>query len=205
MSRTLFTSRDGGDLKEDQKREELRNLLSLEVLHFMKQSHGDLVMVVVAGDERVEALDCDALVTTSRGIGLAALAADCMPITFSAGGVVAVAHIGRVGLLKGLASKTVAKMREHGAVEIQAVIGPSICGNCYEVSPEMYREVISRMPACATTDERHTLDLQAGVMAELRTVGVVSHDVGICTLENPKYFSYRGGDLTQRQAGVISL
>lgn len=128
-----------------------------------------------------------------------------MPITFSAEGVVAVAHIGRVGLLKGLASKTVAKMREQGAVEIQAVVGPSICGNCYEVSLEMYREVILRMPACATTEERHTLDLKAGVIAELRTVGVVADDVGICTLENPKYFSYRGGDLTQRQAGVISL
>ena len=205
MSRTLFTSRDGGDLKEDHKKEELRNLLSLEVLHFMKQSHGDVVVVLVAGDERVEVLDCDALVTTSRGIGLAVLAADCMPIIFSAEGVVAVAHIGRVGLLKGLASKTVAKMREQGAVEIQAVIGPSICGNCYEVSPEMYREAISRMPACATTDERHTLDLQAGVIAELSASGVVSHDVGICTLENPKYFSYRGGDITQRQAGVVSL
>ena len=183
-------------------REELRNFLSLEVIHFMKQSHSDLVMVV---DERVKELNCDALVTTSRSIGLAALAADCMPITFSADGVVAVAHVGRVGLLKGLASKTVAKMREQGAVEIRAVVGPSICGKCYEVSPEIYQTVISLIPACATTDERHTLDLQAGVIAELRALGVMGHDVGICTLENSEYFSYRGGDLIQRQAGVISL
>lgn len=202
MSRTLFTSRDGGDLKEDQKKEELRNFLSLEVIHFMNQNHSDVVIVV---DERVDELNCDALVTTSRGIGLAALAADCMPITFSADGVVAVAHVGRVGLIKGLASKTVAKMREHGAVDVHAIVGPSICRNCYEVSPEMYREVISLMPACATTDECHTLDLQAGVIAELRELGVASHDVGICTLENSEYFSYRGGDLSPRQAGVISL
>ena len=202
MSRTLFSSRDFGDLKQDQKREDLRALLSVEVIHFMKQSHGDVVLVVGESDEE---FNCDALVTTSRGVGLAALAADCMPIIFTAEGVIAAAHVGRLGLLKGIASKTVATMRRYGAVDIQALIGPSICGNCYEVSPEMYRGVISQIPACATSDQLHALNLQAGVIAELSALGVVSLDVGICTLENPRYFSYRGGDLTQRQAGVISL
>ena len=202
MSRTLFSSRDFGDLKQDQKREDLRSLLSVEVIHFMKQSHGDVVLVVGESDEE---FNCDALVTTSRGVGLAALAADCMPIIFTAEGVIAAAHVGRLGLLRGIVSKTVATMRIYGAVDIQALIGPSICGNCYEVSPEMYREAITQIPACATGDQLHSLNLQAGAMAELSALGVVSLDVGICTLENPRYFSYRRGDLTQRQAGVISL
>ena len=202
MSRTLFTSRFGGDLKDPENREKLRVNLSLTSLHFMRQTHSDRVLVV---DESGGDFECDAIVTTSKLVGLAALAADCMPIAFTSDGVVGVAHVGRVGLVKGIALRTVAQMRELGAGEITAVIGPSICADCYEVSLEMYQEVVSLMPATATSLERHALDLQSGVTAQLREVEVAVRNTGVCTRENPNYFSYRGGDLTPRQAGIISL
>ncbi len=186
----------------DFNREVLRQQLSLKVLYFMKQTHSDVIKV--AGDDPLEFV-CDALVTTSAGIGLAALAADCMPITFSAQGVIGVAHVGRVGLLKGIASKTVKVMRELGATHIRATIGPSICGSCYIVSPDMYREVTSLLPASATSGVQNSLDLQRAVIAELQAVGVQSQNLGICTLEDPGYFSYRGGDVTFREAGIIAL
>ncbi len=202
MSRRLFTSRDGGDLKIIAHREALRVLLSLEDIHFMRQTHSDVVLEVVEGGEDFE---CDALVTTSKGVGLAALAADCMPITFESPGVVGVAHVGRVGLIKEIAPKTVSKMRELGATEIKATIGPSICARCYEVSFEMYREIIAEIPSTATSDQSHCLDLQSGVTWQLNNLGVSVTNLGICTLEEAGYFSYRGGDLLERQAGIISL
>ena len=202
MSRTLFTSRDGGDLKVALHREQLRKMLSLDQLHFMRQTHSDMVCVVGAEGSDFEA---DALITSEKGVGLAALAADCMPITFSSATVVGVAHVGRLGLVRGIAPKTVAKMRELGATEIVATIGPSICGKCYEVSVEMYREISLQYPATATSDESHCLDLQSGVRSQLEELGVSVVDVGICTLERPEYFSYRGGDIAERQAGIISL
>ena len=104
MSRTLFTSRFGGDLKLPAQREALRISISLPVLHFMKQSHSDLVLVV---DETGGEFEADALITRTKGVGLAALAADCMPITFSAAGMVGVAHVGRVGFIKGIAAKSI--------------------------------------------------------------------------------------------------
>ena len=189
MSRTLFTSRDGGNLKDFARRESLRVELSLEQLVFMHQTHSDVVLVVDGSENEPT---CDALVTQSKGVGVAAMAADCMPVTFSADGVVGIAHVGRVGLVKGIAQKT-------------ATIGPSICGRCYEVSPEMYSEVIALIPATVTSVELHTLDLQAGVTAQLSALGVEIRNVGICTRENPEYFSYRGGDVIERQAGIISL
>ena len=202
MSRTLFTSRFGGNLKDSHLREKLRINLSLSSLHFMRQTHSDRVMVV---EEDGVDFECDALITTTKSVGLAALAADCMPITFSAAGIVGVAHVGRVGLVSGIAEKVVDRMLELGASEISAVIGPSICGQCYEVSPTMYEEISTLLPETATSRERHCLNLQSGVIAQLEGRGVAVRNIGICTLENPTYFSFRGGDLTARQAGLISL
>ena len=202
MSRTLFTSREGGDLKVQARRELLRVTLSLERLHFMRQTHSDVVLEVGAGGADFEG---DAMVTTTKGVGLAALAADCMPITFTSTSVVGVAHVGRLGLIKEIAPKTIAKMRELGATDISATIGPSICATCYEVSVDMYREIVSRIPSSATSDERHCLDLQSGVTSQLISLGVDVTNLGLCTLGNAEYFSYRGGDLLERQAGIISL
>ena len=170
-------------------------------LHFMRQSHSNLVLLA---EQTSGELECDALVTSSRGVGLAALAADCMPLTFSAEGVIGVAHIGRVGLLSGLAQEVVAVMRSQGAGEITATIGPSICSTCYQVSKEMYEEVTSQLPATATSNEERSLNLQSGVSAQLAALSIPVRDLGICTLESNRYFSYRGGDLQARQAGIIS-
>ncbi len=202
MSRTLFTSRAGGDLKLPANRQTLGQAISLTTLHFMRQTHSDLVMVV---DEKGENFECDALVTSTPGVGIAALAADCMPITFSAESVVGVAHIGRVGLGSAIAIKTVRAMRELGAQEIVATIGPSICRDCYEVSSDMYREFILHTPASSTSQAQHSLDLQRGVRAQLEANSVTVINLNLCTLENPLYFSFRRGGESARQAGIISL
>lgn len=201
MSRTLFTSRFGGDLTLVSNREILMRTLSLSSLHFMRQTHSNIVQIV---EESGENFAGDALVTTRKGVGLAALAADCMPITFVATGVIGIAHVGRVGLLNGIVNSVVRAMKELGAQGISATIGPSICANCYEVSSEMYREVVTQIPETATTPLRHSLNLQGGVSAQLEKLDVTVENVEICTLERHNYFSYRGGDAAARQAGVIS-
>ena len=202
MSRTLFTSRDGGDLKDFARRESLRVDLSMDQLIFMHQTHSDQVLVVDGSEGEPQ---CDALVTRSKGVALAAMAADCMPVTFTSEGVVGIAHVGRVGLVKGIAQRTVETMLGLGAGKITAIIGPSICARCYEVSPDMYEEISTLIPSTATSSELHSLDLKSGVKSQLESLGITVKDVGICTLENSDYFSFRGGDLSARQAGIISL
>ena len=202
MSRTLFTSRDGGDLKDFARRESLRVDLSMDQLIFMHQTHSDQVLVVDGSEGEPQ---CDALVTRSKGVALAAMAADCMPVTFTSDGVVGIAHVGRVGLVKGIAQRTVETMLGLGAGKITAIIGPSICARCYEVSPDMYEEISTLIPSTATSSELHSLDLKSGVKSQLESLGITVKDVGICTLENSDYFSFRGGDLSARQAGIISL
>ncbi len=184
-------------------RERLRSELQLDSLQFMSQSHSDVVKVVHTFSD-ID-LEADALVTQKPGLGVAVLVADCIPLLLSSPTCVAAVHVGRVGMTNGIIDKTLDIMEGLGATGIFAWIGPSICGACYEVSPEMYEEVTTFFPASATSAAQHSLDLPRGVIGILRGRGIDTHALGSCTLENPDFFSYRRDKTIGRQAGVISL
>ena len=119
---------------------------------------------------------CDAVVTRSPDLALAVLVADCVPVLLSGtGGVVAAVHAGRPGLLvAGVVPRTLTVMAELGAGEVDAVVGPSVCGRCYEV-PEEMREAAARVqPVSATVSWTGTpaVDVAAGVVAQLHDAGV---------------------------------
>ena len=202
MARTLFTSIASGDMKNLQRREELRALASLSDIAFMNQSHSNTVVEV---SDASEVIDADALVTTSKGLGIAVIAADCLPILLSSPQAVAAVHAGRVGVGNGIIDRTVALMQSLGARGISATVGPSICADCYEVSPQMYQEFVLENPEASTSAQKHALDLKRSARSQLEKLGVVTRDVDICTLENHDYFSFRRDRTPERLAGVIAL
>lgn len=215
MSGLLFTSRSWGNfglgVGEDEdavftRIEALRNSLSLKSIVFMKQSHSDVVVLVNGSEDIVEA---DAIVTTEKGAGLAVLVGDCVPILIRGETCVAAIHAGRVGMVNGIVSNTVAVMRELGSNQFEAILGPSICADCYEVSAEMYSEVIEKVPGSSTNDESHSLDLQNGIASQLIAAGVEVLNLGICTREFPDFFSHRRSvsesEPEGRQLGLIYL
>lgn len=172
---------------------------------FMNQVHGDAVVVV---DEKLDAdPTCDAMITTKPGISLAVMVADCIPLLFVSKEAVAAVHIGRAGLINRVAIKTLHQMRTMGAIDVHAIIGPSICGRCYEVPFEMQQEVIADHPRAFATTHSGTpgLDLPAGLIAELAAEGVTYEASTICTMEDELYFSHRKHNPTGRFAGVVSL
>ena len=76
----------------------------------------------------------------------------------AAGGapVLAVAHAGRPGVERGVMAAVVARMRAAGAEGIEAWLGPSVCGQCYEVPEAMRAAVAAVVPqAHATTSLGH--------------------------------------------------
>jgi YfiH family protein len=171
----------------------------------MHQVHGRVV--VEAGGPREK---CDALVTDRADVVLMVRAADCVPVLLAdpAAGVVGAAHAGRLGLVEGVVGACVDRMRELGATQIQAWVGPHVCGSCYEVPEAMQQEVASREPASLSTTSWGTpaLDLGAGVRTQLERAGVEVHDVSRCTLESPDLYSHRrDGAGAGRLAGVIRM
>jgi len=174
-------------------------------IQYMNQVHDNRVAVIESVTD--EDPTADALVTGIPGISLAVQVADCIPLLLHSAESVAAVHVGRKGLINGVTLKALEIMREMGSTHIEAIIGPSICGPCYEVSEEIYNEVVALHPDAASQTFRGTfsLDLPAALRSVLSGQGVASADEFACTVENPDLFSYRRDGVTGRQAGIISL
>jgi YfiH family protein len=174
----------------------------------LRQVHGAVVDVV--DDRRGSGLlpEADAMVGTHPGPVLVVRVADCVPVLLAdpAAGVIAAAHAGRPGLVAGVVPATVAAMRRLGATRISAWIGPHICGACYEVPAAMQEDVVAVVPQSRATTSWGTpsLDIGAGVRAQLEALDATVHDVAGCTRESPGLYSYRrDGAGAGRFAGLI--
>ena len=172
---------------------------------FMTQVHGDRVAVV----EDVSDVDptADALVTGIPGITLAVQVADCIPLLLISSQSVAAVHVGRKGLVNGVTLRALEVMRDMGARDIRAVVGPAICGVCYEVSEEIFTEVTALHPAAASRSAQgnHALDLPAALVKVLQAQNIAVEIAGGCTVESSELFSYRRDGVTGRQAGLVWL
>ncbi|GAB7191117.1 peptidoglycan editing factor PgeF [Kineococcus sp. NUM-3379] len=189
-------------------RELVRSALGADALVLAAQVHSADV-VVVDRPFPGPAPQADALVTSTPGVALAVLVADCVPVLLAdpRAGVVGVAHAGRAGMAAGVVAAVVAAMRDLGARDLRAVTGPSVCGACYEVPEAMRAEVAAREPASWARTRRGTpaLDVAAGVRAQLAASGVAAHHVEGCTVEDRRFFSHRREGRTGRFAGVVVL
>jgi YfiH family protein len=176
---------------------------------WMNQVHGSEVRVVDGG-QPVPLDGVDAVVTAEPGLVLGVLVADCVPVLLadSAAGVVAAVHAGRAGARDGVVRNAVETMWRLGAEpdRTEALLGPAICGGCYEVPADLQIAVEERLPGSASTTRRGTtgLDLRAGVAAQLAALGVARVVADSrCTAEDSELFSYRRDRVTGRQAGLI--
>lgn len=208
----LNLARDGGD--DPQARAENHRLLMADfapddVVADLRQVHG--AAVETAGAEGfADAPAADGVVTAAPGVTLLVRAADCVPVLLAdpGAGLVAAVHSGRPGLLAGVVPATVQRLRDLGARDLTAWIGPHVCGACYEVPAELQAEVGAAVPASVATTSWGTpsLDIGAGVRAQLEAAQVAVVDLSVCTRESPALYSYRrdGAD-AGRHAGLIRL
>jgi YfiH family protein len=172
----------------------------------MHQVHGPDVAVVDDGYDGRAAVD--GLLTADPDVVLVVRAADCVPVLLAdpGAGVVGAVHAGRPGLAAGVVPAAVARMRGLGADAVTAWIGPHVCGGCYEVPATMRDEVGALAPAAVATTTWGTpsLDLGAGVAAQLRAAGVTVVDVSACTRETDDLHSFRrDGAAAGRLAGLV--
>ncbi len=222
-ARALFTTRRGGTsqgpfaslnlgLKTADSREAVianRAGLSSELdlrLSFVRQVHGRRVVTSPeATDDTVELPEADGQATAARGIGLAMLAADCLPIAVASEGGVAMLHAGWRGLAAGVIEEGVGALRAlDGHKTVHAAIGPGAGPCCYEVGEEVHAAFADRWPDSRRGDN---LDLKAIARAQLVEAGASAvHDAGLCTIcSDPSlFFSHRRDrGITGRQAGIV--
>lgn len=110
-----------------------------------EQTHS--INIGIVEDRLATFPETDALITTERNLPIGVKTADCVPILLNATGIGAVAaiHAGWKGTLGGIVAKTIDKLVEMGESQnkIFAAIGPSICGECYEVSQELAEQFMA--------------------------------------------------------------
>jgi YfiH family protein len=179
-------------------------------LQVMDQVQGADVAIVeeaglLAGGPPAEA---DALVTALPGVVLVVRIADCVPVLLAdpAAGVVAAVHAGRPGLVAGVVPAALAAMTDLGATRIHAWVGPRVCGGCYEVPAAMREEVSTVVPEAwgETSWGTPSVDVGAGVLAQLRRAEVEVVDAARCTREDEDLYSYRRqGTASGRLGGLV--
>jgi polyphenol oxidase len=180
-------------------------------VRWMRQVHGTAVATVTGpADQAVTGVD--GLVTNRPGLALAVLTADCVPVLLAdpVAGVIGVVHAGRVGAAAGVVPSALAAMLELGArpERIEALLGPSVCGSCYEVPASMRDEVQRALPGsgCSTSTGTAGVDLRTGLRGQLRTQGVTKIDADPrCTVEEPELYSHRRDRNTGRLAALTWL
>ena len=156
--------------------------------------------------------DVDGLVTDVPGLILSTLYADCVPLLFvdPVKRVIGCSHSGWRGTAAQMGRVTVEKMRDvYGCdpSDILAAVGPSICGDCYEVGKEVadaFAALFSRPPYSGVRLEellreerggKFRLDLWRANAEILLAAGIRREHLAVtdlCTCCNPEYlFSHR--------------
>ncbi|MBA2587357.1 MAG: peptidoglycan editing factor PgeF [Alphaproteobacteria bacterium] len=170
----------------------------------LNQVHSNIVHILPAWESRPEG---DAMVTAAPGLALGILTADCAPVLFTdpKARVIGAAHAGWKGALGGVLEATLDAMEKLGAMRmrIQAVIGPSISQDAYEVGWDFRDRFLElglkqrRFFVPSDKEGHYRFDLPGFVAHRLTTAGAGSVEslvetMGVCTYppENG-YFSFR--------------
>ena len=181
-------------------------MVSARGIAVINAEHGNRVHVV--SEPGIAPLG-DGLVTKSPELALLAIAADCVPFGLidPVNRVVAVGHAGWRGVRANVMQTLLDEFVATGAqlAHTQAVIGPAICANCYEVPAERV-ELFRKVCPDAISSSTH-LDLSTGVKSVLSSQVMQIHELGGCTFENKDLFSYRRatGEPTGRGGLVIAI
>lgn len=183
---------------------------------WLSQVHGSVVLDAATIDPLADPPTADSSFTIARQVVCAILTADCLPVLFCdrAGTVVGVAHAGWRGLAAGVLEQTVAAMRNAGADQILAWLGPAIGSTAFEVGTEVRAVFIAIDAAlvCAfvpipARDGKYLADIYQLARLRLRHAGVnVITGGGFCTYSDARrFYSYRRDGMTGRMASFIWL
>ncbi|WP_299982020.1 peptidoglycan editing factor PgeF [uncultured Ruegeria sp.] len=172
-----------------------------ETMIGVHQVHSPTV-ITVDGPMKGDKPKADAVVTSTPGLALTILTADCQPVLLADpdAKVIGAAHAGWRGALDGVLEATLDAMEALGAARenIAAAIGPTISQRAYEVGPEFLDSFVADSPdntrffANGEGDRLH-FDLPAFGLHRLRQAGIGAAEwIKYCTYSDPgRFYSYR--------------
>lgn len=185
---------------------------------WIAQVHGaDVVDAATVGPDQPVRTG-DASFSSVPGQVCAIMTADCLPVLFADldGKVVGAAHAGWRGLAAGVLGATVAAMRQAGAGEITAWMGPAIGPAQFEVGQDVLDSFLAALPGDEARqafkpypgrDGKYLADIFQLARRMLARDGVLRvHGGDYCTAsDRARFYSYRRDRVTGRLASLIWL
>lgn len=191
--------------------------ITTDKLVFPSQVHLTNIVNVASTTQKDSLLDTDALITQEKGLCIAVMSADCVPILLydQRNQAVGAVHSGWRGTVARILEKTLAEMNSafgtRGA-DLVAGIGPSVSQESYEVGGEVIDEVERAFGTESALmikkpNQKAHLDLWKANKIQLLEFGVPEHQIEIsdlCTVKNNQhFFSARKGDAGRFAAGIM--
>jgi YfiH family protein len=147
------------------------------------------------------ARDSDGQISNAPGNLVGVTIADCVPVFVidAKRKVVAALHAGWRGTAAGIVANCVAVMGS----DVHVHLGPAICGECYEVGPEVHEAL-----GLARPSHNSPVDLRAILTQQCDTLGIARDKMtssAWCTrCGDSPFYSHRGGD-PERQVAVVGI
>ena len=188
----------------------IKNLTFFEgiPIQYMDQVHGNSIELVTNHNSEPRK-STDAIFTSKKGLALAALTADCMPIALSKmdGSECFIIHAGWKGLLSGIIEKSISSFATDGS-EISAWIGPSISSRNYEVDNVFYENFINKDRESESNfikkdSAKWLFSLQGEAERIIKKYAVQTQTARICTYESELLFSFRKEQTQNRLVTII--
>lgn len=152
----------------------------------------------------------DGHLTRSAGVLLTVSVADCVPVYLVDAGrrAIALVHAGWRGVAAGVVERAIERLRAwsgDSGEEVWLHCGPSICGSCYEVGPEVHAAVTPEEP---TPTVPTPIDLRATIIQRAVNAGIAAERTTTsahCTRCGPGvFFSHRAGS-PARQMAILGI
>lgn len=183
---------------------------------WLSQVHGSKVLDADAfvPDPQAAVPEADASVATKPNVVCVIQTADCLPVLLcdTGGRVVGAAHAGWKGLAGGVLENTLLMMRERGAQEIVAWLGPAIGPQRFEVGEDVLSAFVQADSKAQQAFQpikeqrgKYLADIYCLARMTLARQGVYNvTGGGFCTVsDRARFFSYRRDQVTGRMASMI--
>jgi YfiH family protein len=214
---SFSSSPDKNEIRENRRRLAMAMGIEDNDLRFPSQVHKTRIVNVTRQTPKEDLMETDALITNEKGICIAVMSADCVPILLfdKQNHVVAAVHSGWRGTVAKILELTLKEMkRVYGTSgkHVVAAIGPSVSQDSYEVGVEVVEAVVNAFGTShdlmlLQPNEKAKLDLWKANKVQLLDFGVDPACIEIsdlCTIKNnSNFFSARKGDAGRFAAGIM--
>jgi YfiH family protein len=170
-----------------------RELGRFHAMALGNQVHGAELMRIDAGRGWIYVDGIDGWISTTPGVLLAVTIADCVPLYLVAPGRgVALLHAGWRGTAKGILAKGVEQLAgatRSAPPDLIIHCGVGICGDCYEVGPEVMEGCGVEAPGAGPFH----LDLRARLAATAKELGIgeISTSSWCSAHDSGSFYSHR--------------